>query len=190
MIDTKILSLIKFFSGNDTWKRRITHFFTCSATVSGWGRTTRRRSSNSQTNLLQNKANIEVLQYLEVPIANNKCTGEGRNRIRIDPTRQICAGGEQGLFHKNYHQNFTIFQIFYLLCNLWYILVNDIFQSLWTEITGWKSIFRGSRICLFGNPLSWKFWTTSFIDDPLCFLHLVYDCLNEIFLFFIRKRQL
>ena len=78
------------------WYFKIPYHFTFSAIVSGWGRTTSRRTSNSQTNLLQNKANIEVLQYLEVPIANNKCTGQGRNRIKIDPKRQICAGGERG----------------------------------------------------------------------------------------------
>merc|ERR1712241_253128 len=66
------------------------------ALVTGWGRTTSRRSSFAQNNLLKKNANIEILQYLYVPIANNLCNGEGINKLKIDPQRQICAGGEKG----------------------------------------------------------------------------------------------
>ena len=65
--------------------------------VAGWGRTTRKRNRISQLNLLQNKVNVEKLQKLLVPIANENCT-KSNSRVKIDPTIQLCAGGEKGLF--------------------------------------------------------------------------------------------
>ena len=67
----------------------------CSATVAGWGRTTRKRNRLSQINLLQTKVNKERLQKLLVPIANDQCT-QSNSRVKIDPKIQLCAGGEKG----------------------------------------------------------------------------------------------
>jgi len=64
------------------------------ATVAGWGRTFRRQTANTNNNLLRNKVNVNHLQQLRVPIADDKCAK--RKRWGIDPTRQICAGGIKG----------------------------------------------------------------------------------------------
>jgi len=63
------------------------------ATVAGWGRTSKRNNANSQNKLLRLNVNVDHLQQVGVPIANEKCKGKPFN---IDPERQICAGGEDG----------------------------------------------------------------------------------------------
>ena len=69
----------------------------CSATVAGWGRTTRKRNRLSQMNLLQNKVNVETLQKLLVPVVNDQCT-KSNSRVKIDPRIQLCAGGVKGWY--------------------------------------------------------------------------------------------
>ena len=71
--------------------------FFCSATVAGWGRTTRKRNQISQMTLLQNKVSVEVLQKLYVPIVNDQCT-KSDSRVKIDPKIQLCAGGDRGWY--------------------------------------------------------------------------------------------
>ena len=69
------------------------------ATGAGWGRTVRRATKNSQRNLLNNNINVDLLQVLDLPIANKKCKNDPKIRTFIsvfDPERQICAGGEKG----------------------------------------------------------------------------------------------
>ena len=66
--------------------------------VAGWGRTRRRPSENTKSYLLRHKVNVKELQVLIVPIANQECT-DSNSRIKIDTTRQICAGGERGLYN-------------------------------------------------------------------------------------------
>ena len=59
----------------------------------GWGRTDNTRVS-SRNRLLKYKVNVEPLQFIEIPIANEQC-GSG-DRFTIDPKIQICAGGVKG----------------------------------------------------------------------------------------------
>ena len=69
------------------------------ATSAGWGRTVRRKSINSQRNVLNNNIHVNELQKLDLPIANDKCKNDPKitNIIReFDPDTQICAGGERG----------------------------------------------------------------------------------------------
>ena len=69
------------------------------ATAAGWGRTVRRATKNSQFNLLNNNINVNLLQELGLPIANEKCTNDPKVTKVIkmfDPDTQICAGGERG----------------------------------------------------------------------------------------------
>ena len=73
------------------------HFLFYSATVAGWGRTTRKRNRISQMNLLQNKVNAENLQKLFVPIVNDQCT-KSNSRVKINPRIQLCAGGVKGWY--------------------------------------------------------------------------------------------
>ena len=65
----------------------------------GLGRTVRRATKNSQANLLNNNINVNQLQELGLPIANEKCKNDPTitKIIReFDPDTQICAGGERG----------------------------------------------------------------------------------------------
>ena len=69
------------------------------AKVAGWGRTTRRKTDNSDRNVLKNNINVKVLQELNIPIANEKCKTDPTTKkvIKVfDPEIQICAGGEIG----------------------------------------------------------------------------------------------
>jgi len=59
------------------------------ATGAGWGRTVGRATKNSLRNVLNNNINVNILQVLDLPIANKKCKN-------IDPEIQLCAGGEAG----------------------------------------------------------------------------------------------
>ena len=69
------------------------------ATGAGWGRTVRQATKNSQANLLNNNINVNHLQELGLPIANEKCKNDPTiTKIirQFDPDTQICAGGERG----------------------------------------------------------------------------------------------
>ena len=82
------------------WSRSVTSAWDLkdgqNSTVAGWGRiTNNRRKSNAD--LLKYKVPVQELQFLEMPIANEKC-GPG-NLLEINPAIQICAGGERGKFY-------------------------------------------------------------------------------------------
>ena len=75
----------------------------------GWGRITN-NLRKSVADLLKYKVSVEELQFLEIPIANEKC-GPG-NLFEINPAIQICAGGERGEFYcscKGYCLSFEIY---------------------------------------------------------------------------------
>lgn len=61
--------------------------------VAGWGRTTNNYTV-ADDDFERNKVSVETLKFLKVPIANGKC-GPG-DHFTIDPTIQLCAGGESG----------------------------------------------------------------------------------------------
>ena len=58
-------------------------------------------------NLLQNKVNVEKLQKLLVPIVNDQCT-KSNSRVKIDPSIQLCAGGDKGWYS---YLNWVIYDI-------------------------------------------------------------------------------
>ena len=69
------------------------------ATGAGWGRTVGRKSANSVRNVLNNNINVNELQELDLPIANEKCKNDPtitKTIRQFDPDTQICAGGERG----------------------------------------------------------------------------------------------
>ena len=69
------------------------------ATVAGWDRTVRRKTQSSQRFVLNNNINVNILQELDLPIANEKCKTDPTTTkfIKVfDPEIQICAGGEIG----------------------------------------------------------------------------------------------
>ena len=73
------------------------------ATVAGWGRTVRRATKSSQRFVFNNNINANLLQELDLPIANEKCKTDPTTRTYIsvfDPEIQICAGGEKGKHKK------------------------------------------------------------------------------------------
>merc|ERR1712079_677431 len=59
----------------------------------GWGRTSNALKM-SLKQLHRDKIHVNKLQYLQLPIANEKCSPE--DLFHIDPAIQICAGGEEG----------------------------------------------------------------------------------------------
>ena len=59
----------------------------------GWGRTNN-ALKNSLKQLHRDKIHVNKLQYLQLPIANEKCGP--KDLFHIDPAIQICAGGEEG----------------------------------------------------------------------------------------------
>ena len=59
----------------------------------GWGRITNNLRKN-EADLLKYKVSVQKLQFLEIPIANEKCAPG--NFFEINPAIQICAGGERG----------------------------------------------------------------------------------------------
>jgi len=59
----------------------------------GWGRTSNALKM-SLRQLHRDKIHVNNLQYLQLPIANEKCGPE--DLFHIDPAIQICAGGEEG----------------------------------------------------------------------------------------------
>ena len=73
------------------------------ATGAGWGRTVGQATKNSQRNVLNNNINVNILQVLGLPIANEKCKTDPTTKkiIKVfDPEIQICAGGEKGKHKK------------------------------------------------------------------------------------------
>ena len=65
----------------------------------GWGRTVGKKSDETLQNVLNNNINIDSLQELGLPIANEKCENDPKTTkiIRVfDPEIQICAGGIKG----------------------------------------------------------------------------------------------
>ena len=64
------------------------------STGAGWGRTIKSESEASNYRLIRDKVNIQELQFLDLPISNEKC-GPGAE-YAIDTNIQICAGGEKG----------------------------------------------------------------------------------------------
>ena len=87
-----------YYHNGNLWKYVVkTHFLFCSATVAGWGRTTKKRNRTSQMFLLHNKVNVEKLQKLFVPIVNDQCT-KSNSRVKINPRIQLCAGGVKGWY--------------------------------------------------------------------------------------------
>jgi hypothetical protein len=69
------------------------------ATGAGWGRTVGQATKNSERYVYRNNININVLQVLDLPIANAKCKNDPNVKefIKVfDAQTQICAGGEIG----------------------------------------------------------------------------------------------
>ena len=69
------------------------------AISAGWGQTVQQETKNSQLNLFNNNINVNQLQELGLPIANEKCKNDPTiTKIikQFDPDTQICAGGERG----------------------------------------------------------------------------------------------
>ena len=82
------------------WSRSVTSAWDLKdghkSTVAGWGRITNNSTIND-ADLLKYKVSVQELQFLELPIANEKCGP--RNLLKINPAIQICAGGETGKFY-------------------------------------------------------------------------------------------
>ena len=65
------------------------------AIVAGWGRVRRRKSQLSDNDLSRNNAGSKNLRQVKVPISNCPVL---EKRWKVDFSKQICAGGEEGEF--------------------------------------------------------------------------------------------